>query len=689
MSAKAARRLSLRHLVWLLVPLFVLAMASMEWVERTTKLHDQSSLIEDVSLAFGFFWFVLLGALVVSRQPKNPMGWILVSVGTMISVFPSSYALAGYVVASGHAPSLWIRLLAWPNNWYWYLVLLLIMVYTPLFFPNGRLLSKRWRPVAWLAGFGAGLVSLLGALADKIQLETGHILDNPIGIHGLDYVEDLPIAGALFGFLGACIFASAVSVVLRFRRSRGEERQQLKWFVFAISLLPASLLLDSLHLGDVVESVAFGLTLNAIPIAIGVAILRYRLYDIDIVINKTVVYGALAAFITAVYAGVVVGIGSLIGSGDEPNLALSLVATGFVAVAFQPVRGRVQRLANRLVYGQRLSPYEAVTSFSHRMADSLSFDEVLPSVAEAAASAVGGDRAMAKLLFPGGSSEEVLWPADQPSDSFDASVSVVHQGKQVGEIAVAKKKGEQLTQAEQKLLADLASQAGLAFSNLRLTEELKAKLVELQESRRRIVSAQDEERRRMERDIHDGAQQQLVSMSVKLGLAKSLASKDPEKASAILEEIKSESSEVVETLRDLARGLFPQVLSEQGLVPAVAAHVDKMRIPATVDADSFPRLAPEAEAALYFVIREALQNASKYASGAEISVSFSFHDDRASFSISDRGPGFDVTAVKLGAGIQNMRDRIEAIGGNFEIRSEAGTEITGSVPVGSLLQARG
>ncbi|MGH9198360.1 MAG: histidine kinase, partial [Acidimicrobiia bacterium] len=328
----------------------------------------------------------------------------------------------------------------------------------------------------------------------------------------------------------------------------------MKWLAYAASLLilgplvdvASTLIFRSESLAQVGFAILGPLGLLGIPVAAGIAILRYRLYDIDVVINKTFVYFTLAAFITLIYVGVVVGVGSLIGSGDEPNLGLSLAATAVVAVAFQPVRERIQRLANRVVYGQRLSPYEAVTNFSHRMAESISFDQILPSIGQAAAGAVGGERAKVKLLLPQGGSEEIYWPEDQTQNSFDATVEVAHQGTKVGEISVAKKKGEALSPQEHKLLSDLASQAGLAFSNLRLTEELKAKLVELQESRRRIVSAQDEERRRMERDIHDGAQQQLVSMAVKLALAKSLLAKDAAKAQQLLEELKADAQEAVE-----------------------------------------------------------------------------------------------------------------------------------------------
>jgi signal transduction histidine kinase len=427
----------------------------------------------------------------------------------------------------------------------------------------------------------------------------------------------------------------------------------------------------------------FEAPLAFLPIAIGIAILRYRLYDIDLVINKTLVYFSLAAFITLIYTGVVVGIGNLVGQGDEPNIALSLAATGLVAVAFQPVRERVQRVANRLVFGDRLSPYEAITSFSHKVSATLDPASLLKEMAEAASKGVGGERSRVKLLLPDGSSEEATWPQETSANSYDRTLEVTHQAEVVGEISVSKKKGEQLTRQDDALLQDLASQAGLAMRNLRLTEELRHKLIELQDSRKRIVAAQDTERRRMERDIHDGAQQQLVSMSVKLSLAKNLLSKDPQKAEGILDELKQETQEAVETLRDLARGLFPPILVDQGLVAAIGSHVNKSNLAAEIiDATAGARFSLETEANVYFVIREALQNASKHAPEAPITIRLEARADHLTFEVSDQGEGFDPLTAKASSGVTNMADRIEALGGTFDIESHPGrgTTIGGTVP---------
>src|SRR4029079_3937786 len=206
--------------------------------------------------------------------------------------------------------------------------------------------------------------------------------------------------------------------------------------------------------------------------ALGLAMLKYGLYAIDLIINRTLVYGALALVITGVYVGLVAGVGQFVGTRGEPNLALSLLTTGVVAVAFQPLRERVHRIANRLVYGHRSSPYEVLAEFSRRISGALSADEVLPRMALAAAHGVGAQRSRVRVFLSGETERAVAWPPEAIDDAFEHSMLVLHPGEPVGEIAIAKPRGESLTLAEQGLLEDLVTQAGPAFSNVRLTEEL-------------------------------------------------------------------------------------------------------------------------------------------------------------------------------------------------------------------------
>lgn len=639
-----------------------------------------------IDLLWASSWFGLsaVGALVASRRPENRVGWLACTFALPISLllFANEYARYAVVTRPGSLPG--GKFMFWMSQWPFF-VAGAIGVFVVLLFPDGRLPSKRWRVVAWLTP-AAAAIGVVGAMFGSAG--SHEIIKNPLMIPGLEALfEKAQVASG--NLLVGGIVLSFFSAIPRLLHARGEERQQMKLFFYGFGLMLAIFLagffLESVlgRIPEPFDTLLFVAAVLSLPAGIAVAILRYRLYEIDVVINKTVVFGALAAFITAVYVGVVVGIGSLMGAGKEPNLALSLAATAIVAVAFQPVRQRVQRFANRLVYGERVTPYETVTSFSHRMAESLSLDQMLPQMAEAAAKGVGGNRSQVKLFLPSGAEQVLSWPTDSSGNRFDRTILVTHQGEPVGEISVGKAPGEQITKSEDKLLQDLASQAGLAMRNLRLTGELQQKLIELQESRKRIVAAQDEERRRMERDIHDGAQQQLVSMAVKLGLAGNIAPRDSEKAAALLDELKGEAEEALETLRDLARGLFPQVLVDQGLVAAVESHIQKMGLNARVEDRLGARIDLEIEANAYFCIREALQNASKHAKGAAVEIRLNTHDGQLGFTVKDKGPGFDPNKVRMGSGLQNMKDRIEALGGLLTIESVPGhgTIIKGRVPV--------
>ncbi len=400
--------------------------------------------------------------------------------------------------------------------------------------------------------------------------------------------------------------------------------------------------------------------------------LKYRLYDIDLVINKSLVLGALAVFITAVYVGIVVGIGALVGTRGQPNLALSILATAVVAVAFQPVRERVQRLANRLVYGKRATPYEVMAGFSERMAGVLSIDEVLPRMAEAAAKGVAAVRSRVRLNLPDGSERSTSWPTASSDDHFDRTLRVMHRGEPVGEIAVVKPAGEPLSPAEDKLLSDLATQAGLVLHNVRLTLELQARLAEisaraamLRASRQRIVAAQDAERARLEQTIRDGAQRQLASMEDRLSQAEQVLEKDAAAAVSLLDHLTRQANETLEGLRDLARGIYPPLLRDQGLVAALRSQAAKIGKPVEVAAEGVGRYPSEVEATVYFCCLEAL-------GGAFDPARLDLAGDGQWLSFAVSGSGF------ADGRRQDMEDRVEALGGSLEVRDEA---LVGRVPV--------
>jgi hypothetical protein len=422
--------------------------------------------------------------------------------------------------------------------------------------------------------------------------------------------------------------------------------------------------------------------------------MKYRLYDIDVVISKTIVYGALAAFITAVYVLIVAGIGSLgsgaLGAGSRPGLGLSILATAVVAVAFQPVRERVQHLANRLVFGRRATPYETLSEFAGRMGGTYAAEDVLPRMARVLAEGTGAVRAVVWLTAGAELAPRACWPADgqppgrmafvdggvPPVTGADRIIRVQHQGETLGALSVSKRPGESLTPVEDKLMSDLGAQAGLVLHNVGLTEQLQARLAELKASRLRIVAAQHDQRRRIERDIHDGAQQQLLSITAKLALAESVAGQDDERERALVAELRGETGDALAALRELARGIYPSLLADQGITAALTAQARKAPGPVEVEADGLGRYPAEIETAIYFCCVEALQNAARHAPGSAVRVTLAGSATEITFTVADGGPGFDPAVVTAGSGLQNMGDRLAALGGSCQVDSSPGRGTT-------------
>ncbi|MEA2637181.1 MAG: hypothetical protein QOE18_238, partial [Chloroflexota bacterium] len=435
----------------------------------------------------------------------------------------------------------------------------------------------------------------------------------------------------------------------------------------------------------------------------GVAVLKYRLYGIDLVVNRALVYAALAVFITSVYVGIAVGIGTLVGSGGKPNLGLSIVATAIVAIGFQPLRERLQRVANRLVYGERATPYEVLSQFSERVAESYASDDVLPRMARVLAEGTNADLAEVWLRSGDVLQRAAVFPlqptvpaavhvnsaAELSIPAADRSVAVRHQGEVLGALTITKRRGDSITPIEVKLMDDLAHQAGLVLKNVGLTADLQARLDDLRASRQRLVAAQDDERRKLERNLHDGAQQHLVAIKVKLGLVEMLAARDPEKAKATLAALKDDADEALETVRDLARGIYPPLLAERGLAAALQSQAGKATLPVHVDADGIGRYPQETEAALYFCTLEALQNVQKYAAASAVEVRLHKDGEQLLVEVTDDDRGFDVTTAVRGAGLTNMEDRLEALGGTLLIETSPGhgTTLRATVPVHPIIAA--
>jgi signal transduction histidine kinase len=642
--------------------------------------------------------FSVAGALIAARRPGSPIGWILAAVGLSFSLgsLAGEYSTYALVTKPGSLPG--GDVMAWLGTWIWPPGIILVLTFLLLLFPDGRLPSPRWRPIAWLAVLALALAVVpVAVTAWPIR---GPILTEitetaPAGTSAAFKVAyNLQVTAILLMFVLGIV--SAASLVVRFRRATGDERAQLKWFAFAGAFVVVAFIANS-PLFNIGGNVLPAIALLTLPLAIGIAMFKYRLYDIDIVINKTVVVALLAAFVTAVYLAVVVGIGAAVGTRGKPNVVLSIAATAIVAVAFQPLRERARHFADRVVYGKRATPYEVLSEFSERMAGSYSTEDVLPRMARILGEGTGATATEVWLRVGNELRLAASWPDEAgpgtaplstpngelpPFPGSDRAIPVRHRSELLGALTLTKPANEPVTPAEDKLLSDLASQAGLMLRNVRLTAELQARLVELRASRQRLVTAQDEERRRLERNLHDGAQQELVALAVKTRLAEGLVGRDPEKEREMLSEVQSGLAEALETLRDLAHGIYPPLLADKGLAEALRAQARKSPVPIEVRAEALGRFSPELEAAVYFCCLEAVQNVAKYADASRVVLRLSGEGDGIAFTVEDDGRGFDPATTPLGAGLQNMADRLAALGGEIEIHSEPGRGATvgGRIP---------
>jgi signal transduction histidine kinase len=641
---------------------------------------------------YGVVWSITVaavGALLAARRPSNPIGWIFCALGVLagVSAFATEYARWALLDHSDLLPG--GPHAAWLVEWVW-IPLIVGLGFVAAVFPDGRFLSPGWRRATWAAA-AVGLIPIvLNALLPRLTVYEG--FDNPVGVGG-DAITGA--ASMSLTLLIPIVAIGSAAAILRLRRSRGDERQQLKWLALSISLISGLFVVYGILVlvQGTPSPTGKGLTwlewvmvlaFPAVPVSIAFGVLKYRLYDIDLVINRTVAYGALAAFVTTIYLLVVIAAGSLIGYAYNP--VLSAIAAAIVALAFQPARRWAQRVANRIVYGKRATPYEVLSQLSSRFAETYSLEDALPRLAHVTAHAVGADRTRIWLRRDGVLHAAASWPSDdarnavhpingEPADvDGDPAFPVRHQGELLGAISVQMPPGEPLAAPQTRLLRDVAAHTGLVLRNVSLLADLRA-------SRQRIVTAQDERARKLERDIHDGAQQQLVALSVKLRLAEQLISTDPPKARDTVASVREDAADALETLRDLARGIYPPLLADQGLAVALESQARKLPVPAAVEADGVGRYSQEVEATAYFCALEALQNVTKYSLANRVSISLFERDGVLRFDVQDDGVGFD-PAVARGSGLANMRDRVEAVGGRLDVRSVIGegTTVAGWVP---------
>jgi signal transduction histidine kinase len=669
---------------------FAFAFASLGLV--FTSLNGDP-LISEATNFIAFMGMGVVGALSLSRAPGNRIGalmlWVAVSVGAAFTTAEWST----YLFERGDLTA--AKWVGWPGNTLWALSLFPLLVLLPLWFPDGKPLSPRWRSVSWV-GIALSVAAFLtiGFALPKQPVSddaAGNVVEiaNPLHVPALGSIEWL--GWALWPALLALFVLAIASMFIRFRRSIGVERQQLKWFAFACTFLAGyfvvTAILEAVGISEgPIGQIVSGLVFAGIPVAVGIAILQYRLWDLDVVVKKAVVAATLVILAVTVYAGAVALIGLLAVDQDRPAV-LFAIALG-LGIAFRPAMRVGRRIADRLVYGRRATPYEVLTEFSDRMGTSFATEDVLPRMAQVLGEGTGAETARVWLLVGGELHPAAAWPPEAPTAEpvsrieagvdipGEALAEVRDRGELLGALSVRMPASDPMSPSKDKLVRDLAAQAGMVLRNVRLVEDLRT-------SRQRLVAAQDEERRRLERNIHDGAQQQLVALAVKARLAGQFTERDPAKAAELLTQIEAETQSALEDLRDLARGIYPPLLADQGLVAALQAQSRKSHLGVEVEADGLGRFPPDVEATVYFCTLEALQNIAKYAAADRTVIRLARANGNLSFEVEDDGLGFDPAAVGSGSGLQGMADRLAAVGGSLDIRSVPGrgTTVVGRVPV--------
>ncbi len=634
--------------------------------------------------------FYLSGAVAYLARPANRSAWLLLLTGTLLAI--GKAVGAGWSDAAANQPDLaqsWVGVVLL-NACSWAVFATGVALFAT--FPDGSYQRRYERLVVrfvWLSYVPLQLVELVGS-SQVSSSQFGWIpLEGPSPIH-LAALEPIGlIAGAAMTANVWGIVPAITLVVLRYRRFGSEQRRQIKWPLYTVAL--AGLSFAELFFGPGPPAIPFWLaalqyvaTLAILPAGLAMGIVVHRSMNIEDVIRRSVVYGALWALIALVY---VVGAAALgVAVGQQVPLVFAVLLTIAATLAFQPARRRLERLADRLVFGPRLSGYELISHLGARLESTIAAEDVAGSVASAVHSGLGAGWVRVALNRP----ERATVASVGIAGAIVAlTAPLLHDGQVVGVIECGPKLEGRYDASDQDLLSTLGRQAALAIRNSQLSAELSERLDELAASRVRLVQAEDAGRRRLERDLHDGIQQELVGLLARLGLARNQLRRDAALAETTLHEAQVDAQRALESVQEVARGIHPAVLTDRGLVEAIEERAARMTVPVDVHTDGLAagaRFRPELEGAAYFVVAEGLANVLKHASAAHVQVRL--HSDYGSIGVEvvDDGRGFDPSSRKL-SGLMGLRDRVETIGGNVEVTSRPGhgTVLRATLPLGDVL----
>ncbi len=602
--------------------------------------------------------FPALGAVILGTHPGHPIGWLLVGVsaGIVVDSVARCYAIVGLYLRPEGLPG--VAYAAWFAEWNWFPSIMVLLFFVPLLFPDGRLPSPRWRPVAIAGGAWLSLATIGYALYPS----------DPVDFPGAERVlavRQAIVLALLMPLAPVAIGVSLASVVLRRRRATGEEREQLRWLLYALGVAvvgwAVGFTLGALGRGDwgLGTAVLMLLPVFLIPVAVTVAIVNHRLYDIDVLINRTLVYGGLTAAVLAAYAVVVLVASSATSAELEWRWSVLVVAA--VAIAAYPLREWMQRLVNRFMYGDRDDPARAMSRLNRRVADSLAPAGLLPAVTETVGEALRLPYVAVRLAGAVGDPAAAYGSPRGEPRGFD----LVHQGEQVGTLLVGRRsEGEQLSPADIRVLEDVARQVAGVAHTVRLAADL-------QRSREQLVLAREEERRRLRRDLHDGVGSALAGLALQAGSARQSLADDPAEARRRVSGLEHGIRDAVADIRRIVDDLRPPALDDLGLAGALRERADALvpgRATVTASLDGV-RLPAAVEVAAYRIGTEALANCARH-SGArhvDLGVSVEHGPDVLCVEVSDDGAGILDGGRSSGMGLGSMRERAEELGGSCRV----------------------
>jgi signal transduction histidine kinase len=636
--------------------------------------------------------YLLFGALAFGQRPDNRAARRLLWYGVLQPWFNLlGVAYSAYLVGLG------------TPRWAWLAVVLLqaldFVLYAVEFaliavFPDGQYRRRFERRLVVAVASAAPVLVVMQLLGSARLTTTAFVwqdrvqADNPLAMGSLAWLGSVASVAIQAGVL--TLLLGVVLLIRHYRSADPQQRRQIAWPLYTLALTACFIvaigaLSSSLNgMPDWLKYLLFLPAASLLPVGLGVGIVRHRLLDINLVVRRSAVYGVLWTLIAVGYVGLAAAFGVAI--GQRVPLDLAIVLTILATLIAAPIRRRLERLADRLAFGQRLSGYQLISQLGAQLEASPAPEQVADSVAAGVRAGLGARWVRLTLDRPRPHPVAVAGIDLATPDLPALHVPLVHGAEVIGAIDCGPKTEGRYSAADQQLLETLGRQAALAIRNSQLTTELSQRLDELAASRARLVHAEEAGRRRLERDIHDGVQQELVAVLARLGLARNQLRRDKELAETTLREVQADGRRALESLQELVRGIHPPILTDRGLLDAVRERAARLPITTEVSSDGLApevRFGPDVEGAAYFFVSEALGNVLKHARATRAWVRLQSAVDRLSVEVRDDGLGFTVESVKL-FGLHGLCDRIEALGGRMEIASSAGhgTTVSAWLPTG-------